>query len=48
VYSAVAVVLENLSALDSSDDDVMQRSWSIQSGFAWHAMQSAKKGANVK
>jgi hypothetical protein len=26
---------------------VMQRSWSIQSGFAWHAMQLAKKGATI-
>ena len=45
---AVAVVSENFPALYSSDDDVMQRTWGIQSGFTWHATQLAKKGATVK
>ena len=34
---AVAVVPENLPALDSSDDDMMQRTRSVDLKSPWHA-----------
>jgi hypothetical protein len=38
---AVGVVPENRAPLDSSYDNVVQGTQSIQSGFAWHAIQAA-------
>jgi hypothetical protein len=45
---AVGIVAENRTPLDSSHDDMVQNTRSIQSGFAWHAFQIAAERSKVK
>jgi hypothetical protein len=43
----VSVVTEDLAPLDASNDDVMQGTGCVQSGFARHVVENSRSGSSL-
>jgi hypothetical protein len=44
---SVLIILEDFSALNPSDDQMLKRTWSIDPCLPWHEVTIAKRVSNV-